>query len=109
MARYQRLQPFHTTWSLTFGDQVGQERGNASKETDKLRLGGIGKYVSDKIAELTGVETRYTVLGHIQRGGTPTSYDRILASKFGALAAKLVIDGTLSLAPLIHLHLLTDS
>jgi len=78
---------------LPTGGQVGQEKAAATKETDKLRLGGIGKYVADKIAEETGVETRHTVLGHIQRGGTPTSYDRILATKFGALAAKLAIDG----------------
>lgn len=49
--------------------------------------------MSDKITELTGVEARYTVLGHTQRGGCPTSYDRILATKFGAYAAKLAVDG----------------
>jgi len=78
---------------LPSGGQIGEEKATASKETDKLRLGGIGKYIADKLAEQTGVETRVTVLGHIQRGGTPTSYDRILATKFGALAAKLAIDG----------------
>ena len=93
---------------LPEGGQIGEEKASASKESDKLRLGGIGKYVADKIAEQTGVETRVTVLGHIQRGGTPTSYDRILATKFGALAAKLAVDGKIEiLAGSHHYNVLT--
>jgi 6-phosphofructokinase 1 len=53
----------------------------------------VGKCVCDEIAKATGVESRYTVLGHIQRGGTPTSFDRILATKFGVLAATLAAEG----------------
>jgi len=65
-------------------------RGSDIKRTDPVQLGGIGKVVADKIEELTGRETRVTVLGHLQRGGSPTPYDRILATKFGAFAIDLV-------------------
>jgi 6-phosphofructokinase 1 len=50
------------------------------------QLGGIGQLVSDAVEERTGYETRVTVLGHIQRGGTPTAYDRVLATRFGLRA-----------------------
>ena len=63
------------------GDLVVREKD--SKRTDPVRLGGIGELVGAKINELTGLETRVTVLGHLQRGGSPTPYDRILATKYG--------------------------
>ena len=50
------------------------------------QLGGIGQVVADALEERTGYETRATVLGHIQRGGTPTAYDRVLATRFGLRA-----------------------
>jgi 6-phosphofructokinase 1 len=56
------------------------------KRTDPVRLGGIGELVAGKITADTGLETRVTVLGHLQRGGSPTAFDRILASKFGFTA-----------------------
>lgn len=65
-------------------------RGSDAKRTDPIQLGGIGKVVADKIEEMTGRETRVTVLGHLQRGGSPTPYDRILSTKFGAFAIELV-------------------
>ncbi|HZJ76978.1 MAG TPA: 6-phosphofructokinase [Oscillospiraceae bacterium] len=49
--------------------------------------------ISDEIKEKTGIETRATILGHIQRGGSPTAFDRILASKMGAKAVKLLVQG----------------
>jgi len=55
--------------------------------------GAMGPYVSEHIAKETGLDCRYVILGHIQRGGSPTSFDRILATKFGSMAAKLAIDG----------------
>lgn len=55
------------------------------------RLGGIGAIVAARLEELTGKETRYVVLGHLQRGGTPTSFDRMLATRFGAHAVELVL------------------
>lgn len=65
-------------------------RGTDAKRTDPIQLGGIGKVVADKIEENTGRETRVTVLGHLQRGGSPTPFDRILSTKFGAFAIDLV-------------------
>jgi ATP-dependent phosphofructokinase / diphosphate-dependent phosphofructokinase len=57
------------------------------------RLGGIGEWVTRQIEDTTGIETRNTVLGHIQRGGAPTGYDRVLATRFGMGAIDLVADG----------------
>jgi len=64
-------------------------KGTDTKRTDPIQLGGIGKVVADNIMKNTGRETRVTVLGHLQRGGSPTPYDRILATKFGAFAIGL--------------------
>lgn len=58
-----------------------------------VRLGGIGRVVSDEIEKRTGIETRLTVLGHTQRGGSPTAYDRILATRFGVRAVDAVNKG----------------
>jgi 6-phosphofructokinase 1 len=57
------------------------------------RLGGIGQQVAEEIEARTGFETRVTVLGHIQRGGTPTAFDRVLATRFGIAAIDAVHDG----------------
>jgi phosphofructokinase-like protein len=57
------------------------------------RLGGIGNWLAEEIAERTGKESRAVVLGHVQRGGTPTAYDRVLATRFGLHAADAVQDG----------------
>ena len=67
-------------------------RGTDAKRTDPIQLGGIGKVVADNIEKNTGRETRVTVLGHLQRGGSPTPYDRILSTKFGAFAIKLAAE-----------------
>ena len=61
--------------------------------SDPIRLGGIGQKLADDIEEQTGLETRVTVLGHLQRGGTPTPFDRVLATQFGHEALKLAIAG----------------
>lgn len=60
---------------------------------DPVRLGGIGKLLGDKIEEEIRIETRVTVLGHVQRGGSPTAFDRILATKYGAGAVELIKQG----------------
>jgi len=57
------------------------------------RLGGIGSMVAKAIADRTGKETRSLVLGHLQRGGSPTTFDRLLALRFGAAAVRAVADG----------------
>lgn len=64
-------------------------KGTDIKRTDPVQLGGIGEVVAAKIEKNTGRETRVTVLGHLQRGGSPTPFDRILATKFGAFAIEL--------------------
>jgi 6-phosphofructokinase 1 len=63
------------------------------KRTDAKQLGGIGELVAQKITETTDLECRVTVLGHLQRGGSPTPFDRILATKFGAMACRLAAEG----------------
>ena len=57
------------------------------------RLGGVGQILADEIERRTGKEARCTVLGHIQRGGTPTAFDRVLATRFGVHAIHAVADG----------------
>jgi ATP-dependent phosphofructokinase / diphosphate-dependent phosphofructokinase len=57
------------------------------------RLGGIGSKVARAIEHHTGKETRTLVLGHLQRGGTPTTYDRLLALRFGSAAVRAIADG----------------
>jgi len=67
--------------------------GVASDAFGHVRLGGIGAWVADEIERRTGYESRPTILGHIQRGGTPTAYDRVLATRFGVAAVEAVHDG----------------
>src|SRR5207248_4459406 len=57
-----------------------------------VRLGGVGQYLADQIEKRTGKEARCTVLGHIQRGNTPTAFDRVLATRFGVHAVQAVHD-----------------
>ncbi|CAM3560690.1 6-phosphofructokinase [Kibdelosporangium persicum] len=58
-----------------------------------VRLGGVGTWLAEEIAQRTGKESRAVVLGHTQRGGTPTAYDRVLATRFGLHAVDAVHDG----------------
>jgi phosphofructokinase-like protein len=58
-----------------------------------IRLGGVGQLLADEIERRTGKEARATVLGHIQRGGTPTAFDRVLATRFGIHAIRAIADG----------------
>lgn len=73
------------------GKQVVQRMVKAS--TDPIRLGGIGHVLGRQIERLTGIETRVSVLGHIQRGGSPTSDDRNLGTLFGHQAVELIRRG----------------
>ncbi len=63
-------------------------------EFGHVRLGGIGQTLGKLIEDTTGFETRVTVLGHIQRGGTPTAFDRVLGTRFGVKAYKLIKAGS---------------
>jgi len=56
------------------------------------RLGGIGQYLADTISDCSGAETRVTVLGHLQRGGTPSPLERLIASAFGIAAVDLIAE-----------------
>ncbi len=58
-----------------------------------VHLGGIGEVIADEIEKRTGYETRVTVLGHIQRGGSPTAFDRVLGTRYGVRAVDLIHEG----------------
>jgi ATP-dependent phosphofructokinase / diphosphate-dependent phosphofructokinase len=64
--------------------------GAATDAFGHARLGGIGVALEGEIEKRTGFETRMTILGHVQRGGTPTAYDRVLATRFGVRAVEAV-------------------
>ena len=82
-------------YKLTFDS--GEEREVTQEgELDAfghVRLGGVGEQLAREIEERTGFETRVTVLGHVQRGGSPTARDRVLATRYGLKAADLVHEG----------------
>jgi 6-phosphofructokinase 1 len=67
--------------------------GTGADEFGHARLGGIGQRLEREIEERTGYETRTTVLGHVQRGGTPTAFDRVLATRLGVAAIDAASDG----------------
>jgi ATP-dependent phosphofructokinase / diphosphate-dependent phosphofructokinase len=58
-----------------------------------VRLGGIGTWLAEELERRTGFEARTTILGHIQRGGTPSAFDRVLATRFGVAAVRALHDG----------------
>ncbi len=82
-------------WPLTH--EAGSE-GLATQTAEldafgHVRLGGVGDRLAEELKRLTGFDTRVTVLGHLQRGGSPTAYDRVLATRYGLLAADLATSG----------------
>ncbi|MEA3467508.1 MAG: 6-phosphofructokinase [Thermodesulfobacteriota bacterium] len=68
-------------------------KGDGEIGRSEVILGGIGEWVADEIRTRTGKDTRSLVLGHLQRGGSPTTFDRLLAMRFGAAAVRLVEEG----------------
>lgn len=81
---------------VVVAEGVATELGAKAMETrsqGEVRLGGIGNYLSSRIASLVDAETRVTVLGHVQRGGIPSMQDRLIASAFGVAAVDLVAQG----------------
>ena len=62
-------------------------------EFGHVRLGGIAHSLAREIKQRLNVDTRVTILGHVQRGGTPTAHDRVLATRFGVKAVELILDG----------------
>lgn len=81
------------------GEMVLRERRSAGASD---RLGGIGQQVADGIAQRTGKETRSLVLGHLQRGGTPTTFDRLLALRFGSAAVRAIAEGEFGVMVAYH-------
>jgi len=83
-------------YKLTY--ETGEQREVTQEATldqfGHVRLGGVGEQLAREIEERTGFETRVTVLGHVQRGGSPTARDRILATRYGLKAADLVHEET---------------
>ena len=65
---------------------------NNGKGVDNTKLGGIGDRVARQLEEITGLEARNTTLGYMQRGGTPTAFDRVLSTKYGAKAMELALE-----------------
>jgi 6-phosphofructokinase 1 len=83
-------------YELTYESGERQLVGGEARATDQFGhvvLGGVGDILGREIEERTGYETRVTVLGHVQRGGTPTPRDRVLATRYGLKAADLVHSG----------------
>ena len=66
------------------------------------RLGGVAYQIAPHLERITGFETRVTVLGHLQRGGTPTAYDRVLGTRFGVAAADLAAEGESGVMVALH-------
>jgi len=71
-------------------------KASVTNSRGQTRYGGIGQYLAERIAPLTDADVRVTVLGHLQRGGTPSARDRLLASSFGVRAVELVAEGRFS-------------
>ena len=74
---------------------------NNGEGVDNTKLGGVGNIVAKKLEELTGLESRCTVLGYVQRGGTPTAYDRVLSTKYGSKAMELALQGKFNVLTVI--------
>ena len=74
--------------TITIKRQLDEGKG-----LDNIRLGGVGEKIADELSEMTGSDSRTTVLGYVQRGGTPSAFDRVLSTKYGTKAMKLAVDG----------------
>jgi 6-phosphofructokinase 1 len=81
---------------IVVAEAVKTETGEPVKFTNSLGqtlYGGIGQYLADRISTCMGAETRVTSLGHLQRGGTPAAFDRLIASAFGVSVVDLIVQG----------------
>jgi ATP-dependent phosphofructokinase / diphosphate-dependent phosphofructokinase len=85
---------------IVVSEGARSQKGNSvvqrvvKESTDPVRYGGVGFVLGEQIEELTDIETRTVVLGHLQRGGTPTAYDRVLATRLGARAVEMLASHT---------------
>jgi ATP-dependent phosphofructokinase / diphosphate-dependent phosphofructokinase len=92
-------------YQLTYDSGERRLVGEDARETDQfghVRLGGVGGELAREIEDRTGYETRVTVLGHVQRGGSPTPRDRVLATRYGLKAADLVEEGRFGRMAALH-------
>jgi len=91
-------------YELTYasGEQRAVTQEAALDQFGHVRLGGVGEALAHEIEQRTGFETRVTVLGHVQRGGSPTPRDRVLATRYGLKAADLVHEGRFGRMAALH-------
>jgi 6-phosphofructokinase 1 len=92
-------------YELTYSSGESRLVAGEARATDQFGhvvLGGVGDALAREIESRTGFETRVTVLGHVQRGGTPTARDRVLATRYGLRAAQLVHDRTFGRMAALH-------
>ena len=97
--RHEELQRMFSVIVVAEGAKAKDMESSIVQETNvdefgHERLGGIGRFLADQIERLTGYEARVTVLGHLQRGGSPSAFERVLATRLGAAAVDLVREGT---------------
>ncbi len=75
------------------GEITVQNVRDNGKGVDNTKLGGIGQKIAKQLQDLTGLEARNTTLGYMQRGGTPTAFDRVLSTKYGTAAMRYAMEG----------------
>jgi 6-phosphofructokinase 1 len=97
-------------YNLTFDSGEAREVTQEAEldQFGHVRLGGVGEQLAREIEERTGFETRVTVLGHVQRGGSPTARDRVLATRYGLKAADLVHEGNFGRMAALHGDAIVD-
>lgn len=83
-------------------NETHSAEGIDSQAGISVKFGGIGQKVAKELQDLTGLESRCTVLGYMQRGGTPTAYDRVLSTKYGAMAMELAMQGKFGVLTVIQ-------
>jgi phosphofructokinase-like protein len=98
---------YELTYESGERQRVAQE-APALDQFGHVRFGGVGEALAREIEERTGFETRVTVLGHVQRGGTPTPRDRVLATRYGLKAADLVHEGRFGRMAALHGDAIVD-
>lgn len=84
------------------GTVSAHEAEGVGKSGISIKFAGAGEKVAKQLQELTGLESRCTTLGYMQRGGTPTSYDRVLSTKYGAKAMELALEGKFGVLTVIQ-------
>ncbi|MCG8352908.1 MAG: 6-phosphofructokinase, partial [Chloroflexales bacterium] len=82
-----------STFSIIVVAEGAAPVGGDVMYTSEGRLGGVGHYVGSRLQHLTDKETRVVVLGHLQRGGSPSPYDRLLSTRYGAAAVSAAANG----------------